>query len=276
MSPDGSMLAAVGDLAPIRLWELDRCERWAELAVAPAGARCCAFSADGSQLLVGTTDGTLVRWDWNAQRRLAEIQVSNRGLTSLAVSPEGGLILAGDTAGIVHFLNAAGRITRPSVPAHDGPILDVRLFASSACFVTVGVMDMQIKVFETSTRALRFSLNTGPPGGLSVDISPNERILAAAGMDGHIRLWDLRDGRERISFGLSRHQLSVAFSERGAILLTGGCDGVVRFWNTASLFGPHAFDGLTAEPSDSDPVAAREASGPADLEFAANDRNAGH
>src|SRR5206468_3101701 len=64
--------------------------------------------------------------------------------------------------------------------------------------------------------------------------SPDGRLLASAGSDGHVRLWNSADRREVASLG--RHDdnaFSVAFSPDGSRVASGGRDGTVRLWDVA-------------------------------------------
>ena len=64
--------------------------------------------------------------------------------------------------------------------------------------------------------------------------SGEERLLASAGEDQTIRLWDLASGKEELPRFSSKSVTSLAFSPCGRVLLSGGKDGMVRLWDVNS------------------------------------------
>ena len=80
-----------------------------------------------------------------------------------------------------------------------------------------------------------------PPGGngvsgvysvLSVSFSPDGKTLASAGVDGSIRLWDVRTGDTLSTLeGHTSWVNSVAFSPDGKTLASGSSDSTIRLWD---------------------------------------------
>jgi WD40 repeat protein len=63
-------------------------------------------------------------------------------------------------------------------------------------------------------------------------------MLATAGDDGAVRLWDLATGTELRRVGGPAERLrSVAFSPDGRMLAAAGGDADIRLWDLAELLG---------------------------------------
>src|SRR5436190_19626703 len=77
---------------------------------------------------------------------------------------------------------------------------------------------------------------TGHSGEIfALALSPNDQLLASAGSDRAIRLWEPITGREMRS--LNGHLGSVralAFAKTRSLLASGGSDSTIRIWDPAS------------------------------------------
>ncbi|GEM_PF-1058696 len=78
-----------------------------------------------------------------------------------------------------------------------------------------------------------------PPGIQVLSIGPSPQLVAAGGVDGSVRLWDIDSRRKVASFRTELHRrsghealaTSLAFSPDGAFLASGHVDGNIHLWS---------------------------------------------
>ncbi len=96
---------------------------------------------------------------------------------------------------------------------------------------------------------LTLSGHTGPVRALAY--SPDGRLLASGGADRTVRVWDMRDRRERLPpLVHARGVTGLAFAPDGTVLASIGQDRHVRLWDVAN-----GREGTTLAPQASVPTA---------------------
>ena len=200
-SPDGMLLAA-GAAFRVYLWDVASRQPVGQLAGADY-VRGVAFSPDSTTLASVGDDYALRFWDVRARQPLADpLEGLKTSLISVAFSPDGRTVAGGGDDAAVRLWDVASR--RPRA------------------------------VLNSDSDAPAGPEGTGRVAGiLGVTFSARGEILASAGEQGVVQLWDLR-ARRPLSRPLAGHRgwiRGLAFSQEGT-LASAGYDRTLRLWDT--------------------------------------------
>jgi WD40 repeat protein len=131
-----------------------------------------------------------------------------------------------------------------------GPSVYSVAYSPDGHFLAVGLSTGHIRIWDTETRELSFTLGGPDTGGVwALAYSPDGRSLASGGTDSRIYIWDLETGTETALTGHTGNVYTVDYSPDGRYLVSGGYDKTVRVWDletgvpitltghTASIYG---------------------------------------
>jgi WD40 repeat protein/uncharacterized caspase-like protein len=168
--------------------------------------------------------------------------------TSPPFEASGGIAADKKSAAMVPPSSCASRIARkgndgnsvggPFIPVAIRPDIEgakVRTVAVSPTGkeIATGSDDGLIRIWDASSFKLIRALKGHTGAVYSVDYWSDGTLLASAGWDGKVRVWDVKTGTESYTFDASVKQFSVAFSPQAPLkyLASAGEDGYVRIWN---------------------------------------------
>jgi WD40 repeat protein/serine/threonine protein kinase len=262
ISPDGKSAASVGFDGKVRLWDLAEGKQTASWVAHEGAVLAVAYLSDGKELITGGRDGLVKVWDTTTHQVLRAFE-DFRGawIENIAVSPDG-----------QHVLVA---VSNPDLPdakhpaAGRGAVLDVATLEIQAfldtraqfSFTTAWSPDGSMLLVGGGTRGSRGTAQLWPAEMLrrvkapkplkaveiqsleghdeyllAIALARGETIVASAGADRAILLWDLVAGGSRATPKLHENQVrAIAFTPDFKQFITASNDRTLRLWNTDSL-----------------------------------------
>lgn len=246
LAPESGRVAAIGEDRLLRVW--DGYTGTLLAALAGHAYRATRLSLDSAGLRAVSTgqDGTMIIWDLAA----AGVEEVRPEVATLAqAAPDGttpSVIVAGDTFGRVGLYTADTVTPLPSGrwQAHNDRIWDLAL-TSDGCHAATAGKDGHLKVWALArgdgvANLVADLRSTSGKALYAVAISPDNRWLAAAGMDKQPLVWDLQavlQGADASSTSLPAPQVlacRIALEKllflNETTLVGAGLDGKVRAW----------------------------------------------
>jgi WD40 repeat protein len=213
------------------IWDLEGMQ---EIHVLERGSRFpgfVAFSPDGSVLSLGLFELQITLWDVTSGQPVHKFDQQEENRTKrMEFSSDGALLAVGVIDGSVRLLDVkSGNIAKVLKYPGETDIHDLSFSPDGMYLATGGRVNAVILWDVTSGEVDRtFGLTDN---AISMDFSPNGKILASAGgYEYEVRLWDVASGNLLHSLPHDDQLTSVAFSPDGRLLAVGCFDSNIYLW----------------------------------------------
>ena len=227
VSPDGTQIASAGSDNTIKFWDVPKNIPLQTLPVHDSAGTAINVSADGKWFATGDQKGVVRVWNVETGKQTGEWKLS-AGLTHLSWKRDAGLLtaVAGNT---MYVLNPDDGATVAVVGVHTKEVTGLVFSPNNAQIYTSGA-DGLVKRWPVSFPAgVQLKGHTGPVNGISQH--PNQTLIATAGQDGTARLFNAKDGAQKMVLdGHSGPVTAITFSPGGNRILTGSADGTARLF----------------------------------------------
>jgi WD40 repeat protein len=232
-SPDGKKIAGSSYDATMRIWNLQgTLER--TITCHDASVMRVNWLGDGSRLVSVDREGDLCLSDATTGTLLKKIPSHHAIPHDLAWSPNGRKLAIACEDSHVRVWNIEQRQVI-SFSGHDGKSLSLA-WSSDGEYLASGSADGEIQIRHIDSKKILRILHQKDTPVNALAWSPNKNgLLASAGGDGIIRLWNPHTGHQAVSLeGHAKGVYALDWSPSGELLVSGGEDRAVRIWNTAS------------------------------------------
>ncbi|QRV96187.1 WD repeat-containing protein [Ceratobasidium sp. AG-Ba] len=209
--------------APVASWKVD------------SGVMCLGYSPDGTRLVSGHDDGSVLVWNaYSGERIRLPFAKHNKSVWAVSYSPDGTRIASGSDDRTIQISAAdTGMECGPPLTGHTGTVYSIA-FSPDGRYIASGSGDRTIRIWNVCSHNQHFTITTNHDDDInSVAYSPDGNLIASGSDDGTIRIWNVESGEMNgiVLHGHEARVWSVLYSPDGTRLFSCSEDQTIRTWD---------------------------------------------
>ena len=235
-APEASRLALGMSNGDVVVWNATSLLPERVLNAHAGGLRGLVFTSDGSHLLSAGIDGALAKWDMTTGAAVWR-RSAGHGIQHLAADASSDAIWASTRGGTVQRWSASGELTASLVVTKEWAMAAAASAQLRTLFAVTG--EGELIAVDPGTSEVRAARRAHEGRALTVQLSPDQRVLATGGEDGRVLLWS--PATTELMATLIHHRGAVRalqFSPDGRHLTSAGDDRSIRQWDLSRLLTP--------------------------------------
>jgi serine/threonine protein kinase len=215
VSPTGKRLLTWGEDRTVRLWDLMTGKALRKLQ-GHGDKAAGVFSPDGTRILTYSPDKTLQLWETDSGRQLQKF-VGHTAACTGSFSPSGKEVLSFSADGTIRLWSTE---TGKEIRRFEGgkAMEGARGFIAGGRQVAAYCEDQKYRIWDTATAEIVQTIDLAGAGRdrASFTPSPDGRVALVGAGDNSVRVYDLRGGREILSYPACPAARAFSFTPDGA------------------------------------------------------------